>query len=209
MKTTSSRRRIVVNLEELDRIIDLGTNAPLSQADGQKIKAALHAMAERLTRKRSTEKTAAVLEKPAVPAPAQEQATDESVPAGHGRNGAAAFTGADRVSIPHSTLLSGDTCPECREGKVYRQKEPATLVRIVGQAPVKTTVFEMERLRCNACGESFTAEQPETAGPDKYDATAVAMIALLKYGTGLPFNGWKSWRRNWRCRCRRQPSGNW
>jgi transposase len=25
-------------------------------------------------------------------------------------------------------------------------------------------------------------------GPDKYDATAVAMIALLKYGTGTPFN---------------------
>jgi len=182
-----SRRRIEVNLEELDRIIDHGTNAPLSKADGHKIKAALHAMAERLTGKRSTEKTAAVLPKPTVPAPAKEQAADESAPAGHGRNGAAAFVGADRVSIPHAALLPGDTCPECREGKVYRQKEPATLVRIVGQPPLKTTVFEMERLRCNACGEIFTAEQPETAGPDKYNATAVAMIALLKYGTGLPF----------------------
>lgn len=187
MKTKSSRRQIDVNLDELDRIIDHGTNAPLSKADGQKIKAALHAMAERLTGKRSTEKTAAVLPKPAVPVPAKEQATDESTPAGHGRNGAAAFTGADKVSIPHATLRSGDACPECGAGKVYRQKEPATLVRMVGQAPLKTTVFEMERLRCNACGEIFTAEQPETAGPDKYDATAVAMIALLKYGTGLPF----------------------
>jgi transposase len=182
-----SRRRIEVNLDELDRIIDHGTNAPLSKADGQKIKAALHAMAERLTGKRSTEKTAAVLPKPTVPEPVKEQAADESAPAGHGRNGAAAFAGAERVSIPHATLLPGDTCPECRAGRVYRQKEPATLVRIVGQAPLKTTVFEMERLRCNACGEIFTAEQPETAGPHKYDATAVAMIALLKYGTGLPF----------------------
>ena len=187
MKKKSSRRQIEVNLDELDRIIDLGTNAPLSKADGQKIKAALHAMAERLTGKRSTEKTAAVLPKPTVSGPAKEQATDESAPAGHGRNGAAAFTGADRVSILHATLRSGDACPECGAGKVYRQKEPATLVRIVGQAPLKTTVFEMERLRCNACGEIFTAEQPEAAGPDKYDATAVAMIALLKYGTGLPF----------------------
>ena len=57
----------------------------------------------------------------------------------------------------------------------------------MGQAPLKTTIFEMERLRCNACGQVFTAAQPETAGPDKYDATAVAMIALLKYGTGVPF----------------------
>jgi transposase len=70
---------------------------------------------------------------------------------------------------------------------VYRQKEPATLVRFVGHAPLEATVFEMERLRCNACGEVFTADEPKTAGADKYDETAVAMIALLKYGTGVPF----------------------
>jgi hypothetical protein len=33
----------------------------------------------------------------------------------------------------------------------------------------------------------FTAEEPEGIGPDKYDATATAMIAQLKYGTGVPF----------------------
>ena len=71
---------------------------------------------------------------------------------------------------------------------MYRQKEPATLVRFVGHAPLEATVFEMERLRCNACGQVFTADAPSTAGPDKYDATAVAMIALMKYGTGVPFN---------------------
>jgi len=70
---------------------------------------------------------------------------------------------------------------------VYRQKAPATLVRFTGHAPLEATVFEMERLRCNACGEVFTADEPETAGPAKYDETAVAMIALLKYGTGVPF----------------------
>jgi hypothetical protein len=48
-------------------------------------------------------------------------------------------------------------------------------------------MFEMERLRCNACGQIFTADEPTTAGTDKYDATAVAMMALLKYGTGVPF----------------------
>jgi transposase len=70
---------------------------------------------------------------------------------------------------------------------VYRQKEPATLVRFVGHAPLEATVFERERLRCNACGEVFTANEPEAAGAAKYDETAVAMIALLKYGTGVPF----------------------
>jgi len=115
-------------------------------------------------------------------APAHDEDSD-----GHGRNSAAAFAGATRVTIPHGTLQSGNACPECGEGKVYRQKQPATLIRIVGQAPLKATIFEMERLRCNACGQVFTATEPETAGPDKYDATAVAMIALLKYGTGVPF----------------------
>ena len=66
-------------------------------------------------------------------------------------------------------------------------KERATLVRFVGQAPVEATVFEMERLRCNACGQVFTAKEPEDVGPDKYDATATAMIAQLKYGSGVPF----------------------
>jgi transposase len=179
------RQRMDVNLEELDQIIDRSTHTPLSESEGQKLKKALHALAERLLRKRSTEKTSAVLLRDS--APAQKPDTGESAPAGHGRYGAAAFTGANRVSIPHATLHAGDRCPECRQGNVYRQKEPATLVRFVGRAPLEATVFEMERLRCNACGQIFTADEPETAGPAKYDVTAVAMIALLKYGTGVPF----------------------
>jgi transposase len=179
------RRRLDVNLDELDQIIDRSTRAPLSESDGQKLKVALHAMAERLLGKRSTEKTSAVLPRDA--AAAGKPKTGESAPAGHGRHSAAAFTGANRVAIAHASVHAGDLCPECLRGKVYRQKEPAALVRFVGHAPLEATVFELERLRCNACQQVFTAEEPETAGPDKYDETAVAMIALLKYGTGVPF----------------------
>ena len=179
------RRRVDVNLDELDQIIDRSTRGPLSEAEGQKLKAALHAMAERLLRKRNTEKTSAVL--PPDTAPAGKPDSNQSAPAGHGRNGAAAFTSANRLAIAHATLHTGDQCPECRRGKVYRQKESATLVRFVGHAPLEATVFEMERLRCNACGEVFTADEPDAAGPAKYEETAVAMIALLKYGTGVPF----------------------
>ena len=179
------RRRVEVNLEELDQIIDRGTRAPLSESEGQKLKAVIHAMAEKLVRKRNTEKTNAVLPPDAVPADNPE--AGESASAGHGRHGAAAFTGARRVSVVHATLHAGDRCPECQKGKVYRQKDPATLIRFVGHAPVEATVFEMERLRCNACQQVFTADEPETAGPDKYAVTVVAMIALLKYGTGVPF----------------------
>jgi transposase len=179
------RRRIDVNLDELDQIIDRSTREPLSESEGRKLKTALHAMAESLLRKRSTEKTRAVLLPDVTPAGQSE--TGESAPAGHGRNSAAAFRGANRLAIAHATLHPGDKCPECCRGKVYRQKEPATLVRFVGHAPLEATVYEMERLRCNACGEVFTADEPETAGPAKYEETAVAMIAVLKYGTGVPF----------------------
>ncbi len=189
MKKKPSRRRIDVNVDELDRIIEAAMHAPLNEADGRTLKTAVHAMAERLVRRRNTEKTSAVLEPKALPTVVDTPPEPgKPAPAGHGRNGAAAFTGADRVAVAHATLQSGDTCPECREGRVYRQKEPATLIRIVGQAPLEATVFEMERLRCNACGEVFAANEPQSAGTEKFAPTAVVMIALLKYGTGMPFN---------------------
>src|SRR6202789_423352 len=187
MKT--DRRRLDVNVEELDRVIDAAENGPLSKADRQKLKTTLHALVERLAQKRNTEKTNSVLEpRTSSPTAAESPAPRPPTPAGHGGNAGRAFTGAEKVSLQHTQLKPGDPCPECQEGRVYRQKEPKTLIRIVGQAPVKATVFELERLRCNACCQVFTAEEPDGIGTGKYDTTAVAMIALLKYGTGVPFN---------------------
>lgn len=113
--------------------------------------------------------------------------TGESERKGHGRNGAAAYTGAARVVCEHGVLNHGDPCPECLKGKVYR-KPPAVLVRVRGVAPLEATVYELERLRCNLCGTVFTADAPDGVGDAKYDASAAAMVALLKYGCGLPFN---------------------
>ena len=60
-------------------------------------------------------------------------------------------------------------------------------MRFVGSPPVKATVYDLEKLRCNLCGEIFTADLPKEAGEKKYDETAGAMIGLLKYGSGFPF----------------------
>jgi hypothetical protein len=70
---------------------------------------------------------------------------------------------------------------------VYPLREPKSLIRIVGQAPIQATIYELEALRCNLCGEVFTAPLPAGVDPEKYDASAVAMVALLKYGSGVPF----------------------
>ena len=185
MKKTP-RRRVDVNVEELDRVIDETEKGPLSEADRQKLRTALHALIERLQPHAKTEKTSSVFGESGNAA-TEEDASQEQ-PAGHGRNGADAYRAAEKVRVAHARLVHGDRCPDCDRGNVYTQKEPKALVRIVGQAPLAATVYELERLRCNACGQVFTAEEPEGVGPEKYDETASAMIAQLKYGSGVPFH---------------------
>ena len=107
---------------------------------------------------------------------------------GHGRNGADAYHGAEKIEVPHESLQPGDACPDCTQGTVYEVARPGVLVRITGQAPVEAKVYQFQKLRCHLCGKVFTAQAPEGVGPEKYDATAGSMIALLKYGTGMPFN---------------------
>jgi hypothetical protein len=112
---------------------------------------------------------------------------EKEKPKGHGRNGADAYRGAKRVRVPLATLQAGDSCPCCAKGKVYASCEPGLLVRLTGQAPIGGTVYELEKLRCSLCGEVFAAETPAGVGKEKYDAESAAMIGLLKYGAGLPF----------------------
>jgi transposase len=109
-------------------------------------------------------------------------------PRGHGRNGAKDYPGAEQVAVSHETHQPGDDCPACAKGKIYDTGRPGVLIRIVGQAPLRATVYQLQKLRCNLCGALFTAQPPEGVGPRKYDATTGTIIALLKYGSGLPFN---------------------
>jgi len=107
---------------------------------------------------------------------------------GHGRNGARDYPGAKRVSVPHESLSAGDSCPSCDRGTLYSQPQSGIVLRFTGQPPVQVTIYELEKLRCGLCGEVFTATPPEAAGLEKYDPTVASMVALLKYGNGLPFN---------------------
>ena len=182
------RARVEVNLPELDAVLDQARLEPLSEPDYQKLKTALHALAGLAVPTRTTEKTKAVLPETENTSSLEEKPTEKKPPPpGHGRHGAAAFTGAKKVVIAHPSLRKGDACPSCQQGKVYGQQEPKTLVRVVGQAPLAATVYECERLRCNACGDVFSAPEPAGVGPEKYDESAAAMIAQLKYGSGIPF----------------------
>jgi len=144
----------------------------------------------------ATEKTRAVLDRPGGAAPAAahppghdpERRRPEPPPGGHGRHGAEAYVGAQHIDVPHARVKHGDRCPGCAKGKLYAQREPGVLVRLRGQAPLAATVYALEKLRGNLCGEIFTADPPPGVGPEKYDATSASMIALLKYGSGVPFH---------------------
>lgn len=156
----------------------------------------------------SSEKTSAVLgeeaksavsggsspESPASGAPAdaasaaEEPEEPEPTP-GHGRNGVQDYPGASTIEVAHESLTTGVTCPDCQKGKVYEQRaRPRVLLRVEGQAPIMATVVKLQAFRCNLCGKVSTARRPAELGDEKYDATAAAMIGLLKYGTGLPFH---------------------
>ena len=176
----------------------------LPPEDGRKLQAMVDTLA-RLTRllenKRTTiarlrqllfgvrtEKTRTVFPPPAERAepepPANGRRTRKAK--GHGRSAAASYPGARRVSVSHPALHAGDACPQCSRGKVYALPA-AVRVRIVGQAPLHADRYDLDRLRCHLCGEVFTAPAPQGMGETKYDETAPGMIALLKYGAGMPF----------------------
>jgi transposase len=202
---------IDISRDELRELLERARTA-LAEEDYRKLKAAVDALSyltelvadkdttirdlRQLLLPSSTEKTREILKKlgvdvstgsTAAPSTTEQPETKAEKKPGHGRNAADEYQGAQKVEVQHETIKPGDRCPDCYKGKVYEQQEPKRLVRIVGQAPIAATVYELQKLRCNLCGEIYTAQAPEGIGEDKYDETAAAMIVQLKYGSGLPF----------------------
>ena len=105
---------------------------------------------------------------------------------GHGRWGAEAYAGADEVVCHHDTLAAGQPCPACSRGTLYPL--PAGVeVRIDGNALLSAVRYALERLRCSACGQVFTAPLPAEAGEEKYTVRARAVLVLSRYSLGVPF----------------------
>jgi len=105
---------------------------------------------------------------------------------GSGRAGADDFPGLQRIKVPHPDMKEGDPCPLCPRGGANRYKG-SPILRFKAQPPVSGVIYELERFRCNACGAIFTAPLPAEAGQEKYDATVGSMLAILKYGAGMPW----------------------
>lgn len=114
------------------------------------------------------------------------------------RNNPSGFATGDAPEIEHTvekhTLQArnkGDQCPECDKGKLGKV-EPASSLRVTGQAPLKVTRHILEQLRCNTCGAYFTAELPadivkDGARGQQYGYSARAIMAIHKNLTGVPY----------------------
>ena len=199
------RPQVEISVPEMNRIVDSTRDGPLPSDDYTKLKTWVGALlAHQRPGFRSSEKTGKVVP----PGENASETTDGSAatpgtsspeggeqagpkegkprPPGHGRNGSSAFTGADKVEVKHDQLGPGDACTECPKGKVYPLK-PKILLRFEGQAPIHGTSYELERLRCNLCGAIFTATPPGDVGTERYNETVSSAIAMLKYGSGIPF----------------------
>jgi transposase len=113
---------------------------------------------------------------------------DQAARRGHGRQGAADYTGARRVVCADPALHPGDECPsrQCG-GHLYDTQKPSVFIRLEGRPVIAATRYEQQVLRCSACAERFTAPLPAGVPAQKYDATADVAIALYKYGAGMPF----------------------
>jgi len=201
--------RLDLSIEELEALLEQARQEPLREDGYQELLAAirtLHYVTELLEKKEttlarlrellcpaSTEKTDKVLKQAGIDTGENRPESSSNRPkraaAGHGRQGAASYSGAQKVKIPHASLKPGDACPDGCGGKVYPQREPGVLVRIKGQAPLAATVYELEKLRCNLCGNVYTAAAPPEAGEKKYDESAAAMIALLRQRGSVESDG--------------------
>ena len=200
--------RIELSEEELDALLKRAETNTLSEEDckiikgmaetilvlsnavdekGSSIKRLLKAMFGAKTESSKNILDAAPSDKPASAPGKDKRKSKKKKRKGHGRKGAAQYTGAEKVRVAHTELQPGTVCPLCKKGKVYPLRTPGTVVRVTGKTPLQATVYELEKLRCNGCLEVFTAKLPEKAGTEKYDEAAGSIITLLKYGNGFPF----------------------
>ena len=106
---------------------------------------------------------------------------------GHGRNGASRYVGAETIEVPLNNLSAGSECPDCQDGNTLYKCKPNIALRVKGCIPIKAIIYLLEKVRCRLCQKIFVAELPKEAGDKKYDEEAGSMVAVLKYGSGIPF----------------------
>ena len=181
-RNLDKRELSAADYEQLKRLIDvlrfLGTHYQAAKISMQRVLKMIFGS--------RTEKTETVLKRN----PNQESNPGGEKPKrkGHGRLGADRYPGAERVHIAHELLRPGQPCPDCLKGLLRDFKRPSVVLRFCAQPVIKATAYVLEQLRCALCGKTFTASPPAEAGIEKYAPNVAPMLAVLRYGFGMPMN---------------------
>lgn len=117
---------------------------------------------------------------------AQASVTSDSKKPGHGRMSHNVYNNYTEIKLSINGMHIGDPCPlDC--GGTLCEYEPGILVRIRGQNFADVSKYVVEKLRCNLCQTLVVAETPAEVGTEKYDASFIAMLMLMKYYIAIPF----------------------
>lgn len=104
---------------------------------------------------------------------------------GRGRNPHTAYQNATNIHLLLN-LTVGDDCPLLCGGRLGPYK-PGIVIRVKGQNFAQVYRYHLEQLRCNLCGAIIKPERPADMGDQKYDASFIAILALMKYYVAIPF----------------------
>lgn len=107
-------------------------------------------------------------------------------PKGSGRLGAKDYPGAREIPVDHSELQCGAECPDCGKGLLGELLRRAPSLFLYARPPIDAILFLLQILRCSCCGREFRAPLSGPAAIYKYDPSAAAMIAMLRYLSGFP-----------------------
>jgi hypothetical protein len=127
---------------------------------------------------------------------------DEPRRKGHGRNGADAFTGAERVVHALAAGIIGSLCTACGLGPISRYRDKI-IIRVIGQSIFGATRHHFEQGRCKLCGAIITASgtqlvlQGVGTGYITYAWSACAMLIVMHYFAGLPFKRLEALHEGW------------
>ncbi len=111
--------------------------------------------------------------------------TEAAKRSGHGCHSTDEYTGAKEVHCSHPEHAAGNQCPECKKGRIY-PVSPGTFIKVIGQPFISATKYVVDKLKCNLCGEIFSAPLPEGVTKEKWDPSANTASTILKYGYGFP-----------------------
>lgn len=118
-------------------------------------------------------------------------------PKGEGKN-AISDLASTSSPIAITGLPAGGQCPCCKHGTIH-QVNPGSIGRIEVNATFTFHEYQVEKMRCNSCGQTVSAEVPPEVSEDhikgaSFDATAALLV--MRHSLAIPnlrietLNGW-------------------